>query len=226
MLSHSPSGELLPMVPGMQRQSSGYGYPLQQMPGLPMHLRGMQIKTEYPHAPRSISPLNGLSSLQHYTSAPQLRAATSHPSFAGPPPQPIEPPANGTASGGASPHLSAPTWSTSVSGTLPPPTSMESWPGAGSAYPDLGYNHQQYNSHLYYANGVGARPMSTEPKDYGLQMHQQQHMAPQMHGDPKEYEHLHQQPQNMAPHMSFSGEWGQMNTMTPHPSSTPRPYAS
>ncbi|OCT48227.1 hypothetical protein CLCR_04321 [Cladophialophora carrionii] len=172
----SPHPGLPPMVPGMQRQNSDYGYPPQHLP-LPAHLRADFQQ----NAGRTSSPLNG-QPLHNYTSAPQpQRSSTSYPTAYGPP-QPMEPPANGTASGGASPHLGA--WTSPNPGTLPPPFAVDS-----SAYPESGFgghqvglpqlgNHQlgnhQLNGHqLYYhpVNGMG-RPQSTEPKDYGLQQHQ------------------------------------------------------
>ncbi|EXJ54566.1 hypothetical protein A1O7_09907 [Cladophialophora yegresii CBS 114405] len=179
----SPHPGLPPMVTGMQRQNSDYGYPPQHLP-LPAHLRaGFQQ-----NALRTTSPLNG-QPLHNYTSAPQpQRSSTSYPTAYGPP-QPMEPPANGTASGGASPHLGA--WTSPNPGTLPPPFAVD-----GSAYQESGFgghqmglpqlnNHQLGNHHLnghqlYYhpVNGMG-RPQSTEPKDYGLQQHQA-HIPPPM----------------------------------------------
>ena len=70
-----PYEELPPMTASMQRQTSN-GYP--QQLGIPAHLRA---------------------DLQ------QQRPVTSYPTSYGGPPQPMEPPANGTASGSASPHM-------------------------------------------------------------------------------------------------------------------------
>ncbi|KAJ9614496.1 hypothetical protein H2200_002633 [Cladophialophora chaetospira] len=167
----SPQTELPPMAIGMQRHNSDYGYS-QQLP-LPQLFRPDLQQS----GSRTASPLNG-HHLQNYTSAPQQRPVTSYPASYGPP-QPLEPPANGTASGGASPYLGG--WPSPSQGTLPPPIAMDTsaYHDSGFHGPSLGLNHMGNNQHgghhLYYAsvNGIG-RPQSTEPKDYGLHAHQSQ----------------------------------------------------
>ncbi len=168
----SPQAELPPLVLGLQRHNSDYGYPPQQL-SLPPHLRADLQQS----ISRTSSPLNS-QHFQNYTSAPQQRPITSYPTAYGPP-QPMEPPTNGTASGGASPYLGA--WPSPGQGTLPPPIGMENsaYHESGFAAPPLSLHHMANHQHgghqLYYgaANGIG-RPQSTEPKDYGLHHHQSQ----------------------------------------------------
>ncbi|KIX04205.1 uncharacterized protein Z518_07759 [Rhinocladiella mackenziei CBS 650.93] len=151
-LSVSPNSELPPMANGMQRQGSDYGY-LPQSHGLPPHMRSDFQQ----NASRSSPSLNG-HTLQNYTSAPQQRPTTSHPTTYGPP-QPLEPPANGTGSGSASPHLGALGWGSPSTSTLPNPPAMDNY-----SYPDAGYASHQ----LYYPGSSIRRPQSTEPEDYGI----------------------------------------------------------
>ncbi|KAH0833658.1 C2H2 finger domain protein [Fonsecaea pedrosoi] len=160
ILSISPHSELPPMTSGMQRQGSDYGF-LPQTHSLPPHMR-----TDFgPNLPRSTPPLTS-HSLQQYTSAPQQRPVTSHPPAYGPP-QPLEPPANGTSSGSTSPHLGALAWGSPGSGSLPTPASLETY----------GYPEPAYGGHsLYYPGSAIRRPQSTEPEDYGLRP-RQPHMA-------------------------------------------------
>ncbi|OAP54689.1 hypothetical protein AYL99_11137 [Fonsecaea erecta] len=151
-LSMSPHAELPPLATGMQRQGSDYGF-LPQTHSLPPHMR-----SDFgPNSPRSTPPLTS-HSLQNYTSAPQQRPVTSHPPAYGPP-QPLEPPANGTASGSTSPHLGALVWGSPGGGTLPTPTSLDNF-----GYPDPGFGGHP----LYYPGSAIRRPQSTEPEDYGL----------------------------------------------------------
>ncbi|KIW76607.1 hypothetical protein Z517_09051 [Fonsecaea pedrosoi CBS 271.37] len=156
ILSISPHSELPPMTSGMQRQGSDYGF-LPQTHSLPPHMR-----TDFgPNLPRSTPPLTS-HSLQQYTSAPQQRPVTSHPPAYGPP-QPLEPPANGTSSGSTSPHLGALAWGSPGSGSLPTPASLETY----------GYPEPAYGGHsLYYPGSAIRRPQSTEPEDYGLRPRQ------------------------------------------------------
>ncbi|OAL22096.1 hypothetical protein AYO22_07456 [Fonsecaea multimorphosa] len=148
----SPHSELPPLTTGMQRQGSDYGF-LSQTHSLPPHMRSDFGQ----NSPRSTPPLNS-HSLQNYTSAPQQRPVTSHPPAYGPP-QPLEPPANGTASGSTSPHLGALGWGSPGGGTLPTPSSLENY-----GYPDPAYGGHP----LYYPGSAIRRPQSTEPEDYGL----------------------------------------------------------
>ncbi|EXJ61152.1 uncharacterized protein A1O5_11944 [Cladophialophora psammophila CBS 110553] len=151
-LSISPNSELPPIAIGIQRQGSDYGF-LPQTHSLPPHMRSDFGQ----NSPRSTPPLT-THSLQNYTSAPQQRPTTSHPPAYGPP-QPLEPPANGTASGSASPHLGALVWGSPGSGTLPTPSPLDNY-----GYPDPAYGGHS----LYYPGSAIRRPQSTEPEDYGL----------------------------------------------------------
>ncbi|KIW25307.1 hypothetical protein, variant [Cladophialophora immunda] len=160
-LSMSPHSELPPMATGMQRQGSDYGF-LPQTHSLPPHMR----PDFGSNSPRSTPPLT----LQNYTSAPQQRPVTSHPPAYGPP-QPLEPPANGTASGSTSPHLGALAWASLGSGSLPTPSSLDNY-----GYPDPCYGGPS----LYYPGSAIRRPQSTEPEDYGLRPrhgHMSHHVA-------------------------------------------------
>jgi hypothetical protein len=174
-LSGSSHNELPPMVMGMQRQDSEYGFSSQQLP-IPAHLRG----DFQPNRPRSTSPL-GAYSLQSYTSGSQQpRSTTSYPTAYGPP-QPLEPPANGTGSGAASPRLG---WPSPSHSTLPPPyVDSPAFPDSGLASHQLGVHQMGHplmgGQPLYYPPNSLGRPQSTEPKDYGLQHHSSQ-LAPQM----------------------------------------------
>ena len=158
----SPYSGLPPMTINMQRHNSN-GYAPHQL-ALPNHLR-----VDY---------------------QPQ-RPVTSYPTSYGPPPPPMEPPANGIASGSASPHHIS--WTEPPSNTLPAPfhadaPTYQEHGGFGNSQmatgqlDSLAHNlpqslpyslswSQKMSNQLYYppANGIG-RPMSTEPKDYASQL--------------------------------------------------------
>ena len=146
-------GQDLPPIPDMHRQSSQCGY-LPQNGTLPPHLR-----TDYSQNSSRSSP--AMNSTMSYTSNPLHRPAmTSHPNAYGPP-QPLEPPANGTTSGSGSPHLGAINWGSPGAGhgNLPSPGPIDNY-----AYPDPTYG----GSHVYFPGSNIRRPQSTEPEDYGL----------------------------------------------------------
>jgi len=177
-ISISP-GQDLPPIPNMHRQASDYSYMQQNMPqsmpqsmsqghSLPPHMRN-----DYQQQPsaRSTPAMNGAPSMNGYASVPQQHrpASTSHPTTYGPP-QPLEPPANSTGSGGASPHMNALGWVSPGNGNLPSSTGMDNY----NSYPDPTYGGQP----LYYPGSNIRRPQSTEPEDYGLRSrHMSHHMA-------------------------------------------------
>lgn len=127
-------------------------------------------------------------SLASYTSNPQSKPSpTSHPLAYGPP-QPLEPPTNGTASGSASPHMTAMGWG-SPNHNLPSPSAM--------VYHD--YQEPAYgNPAMYGYPGSIRRPQSTEPEDYGIRPRgsHAQHMA-------------HAQ---MQSHVPTTADWSSMPT--------------
>lgn len=154
-VSPSPGQELPPLVK-MERSASDYGY-LPHNSSLPPHMRN---DFQQQSSPRSTPSMNGLQ-LSNYTSAPQAQMSpTSHPAAYGPP-QPLEPPANGIASGSTSPHMSALGWGSPRHGGLPSPASLGNFD-----YPDPGFGAPS----LYYPSHPGPirRPQSTEPEDYGI----------------------------------------------------------
>jgi len=149
----------------MQRQGSDYGY-MTQNHSLPPHMR----QDYQPTGPRSTTPLTAAASLSSFTSAPpqQRPPATSHPSSFGPP-QPLEPPATGTGSGSASPHMANIGWGSPSHGTLPSPGTMDNY-----AYPEPNYGGHS----LYYPGSSIRRAQSTEPEDYGIRSrHPHGHLA-------------------------------------------------
>lgn len=151
-LSVSPNSELPPMANGMQRQGSDYGY-IGQNHSLPPHMRS---DFQQPSA-RSTPTMNG-QTLHNFTSAPQQRPTTSHPQTYGPP-QPMEPPASGTGSGHASPHMGALGWTSQNTGNIPTSATMDNY-----AYPEPAYGGHP----IYYPGSSIRRPQSTEPEDYGI----------------------------------------------------------
>lgn len=151
-LSASPNSELPPMTNGMQRQASDYGY-LPQTHTLPPHMR-----SDFQQTPSRSTPFMNGHSLRHHTSAPQQRPpTTSHPPSFGPP-QPLEPPSNGTGSGSASPHLGALGWGSPSTETLPASSAMDNY-----AYPEPAYGGHT----MYYPGSSIRRPQSTEHEEYG-----------------------------------------------------------
>jgi hypothetical protein len=149
-LSVSPGAELAPMTSTQRSGSDGY---LPQ-PSLPPHLRH-DFSTQF--SPRSTPSLSG-PPLSSFTSNPQSKPSpTSHPNAYGPP-QPLEPPANGTISGSASPHMGPLSWGSPNHGTLPSPSALGNYD-----YPDTPFG----GSALYYPGSI-RRPQSTEPEDYGI----------------------------------------------------------
>lgn len=144
-LSASPMEDHVQLAT-MQRSMSDHAYLPQ--PSLPPHLRG-DFPTQY--SPRS-TPLSG-PSLASFTSNPQSKPTpTSHPNAFGPP-QPLEPPANGTASGSVSPHMG---WGSPNPGS---PGGLHSYD-----YPDTSFGAPS----LFYPGHGIRRPQSTEPEDYGI----------------------------------------------------------
>jgi hypothetical protein len=151
-VSPSPGQDLPPLIK-MERSVSDYGY-LPHNSSLPPHMRN---DFQQQPSPRSTPSMNGLQ-LANFTSAPQQQASpTSHPAAYGPP-QPLEPPANGIASGSASPHMSALGWGSPRHVSLPSPSL------GNYDYPDPGFG----GSAIYYSQGPIRRPQSTEPEDYGI----------------------------------------------------------
>lgn len=142
---------------GLQRQSQDYNY-MAHNNSLPPHMR-----SEYTLGMRHAQTVDAAPA--NYTSAPQPRTSiTSNPTSYGPP-QPLEPPANGTASDGASPHISAMGWGSPTHGNLPSPTAMDF-----ANYPDPTYGGQQ----LYFPGNGMRRPQSTEPEDWSLRSNRNQ----------------------------------------------------
>lgn len=151
-MSASPGAELPPLT-SMQRSGSDHGYLPQ--PSLPPHMRN-DFSSQF--SPRSTPTMTG-PSLASFTSNPQSKPSpTSHPNAYGPP-QPLEPPANGTASGSASPHMGPLSWGSPNHGTLPSPSALNNYD-----YPDPGFGGPA----LYYPGSSIRRPQSTEPEDYGI----------------------------------------------------------
>jgi Zinc finger, C2H2 type len=153
-MSPSPGQELPPLVK-LERSGSEFGY-LPHNPSLPPHMRN---DYQQQPSPRSTPSMN-VPSLASFTSAPQPQMSpTSHPAAYGPP-QPLEPPANGTASGSASPHMGPLGWGSPRHGSLPSPGSLGNYD-----YPDPGFGGPS----LYFPpHGPIRRPQSTEPEDYGI----------------------------------------------------------
>lgn len=134
----------------LQRQSSDFQYMMQNQ-SLPPHIR-----SEY-GVPLRHHPSMSTHSVQNYTGMPLIRPnITSNPTAFGPP-QPLEPPANGTASGAASPHMTNLGWGSPNNG-LPSPNPMDF-----GTYPDPVYGQQMF----FPGNGM-RRPQSTEPEDWSL----------------------------------------------------------
>jgi hypothetical protein len=72
----------------------------------------------------------------------------------------MEPPASGTGSGHASPHMGAQVgWTQQNTGNIPTSATMDSY-----AYPEPAYGGHP----LYYPGSSIRRPQSTEPEDYGI----------------------------------------------------------
>ena len=150
-LSVSPGAGLPPLI-NMKRSDSDHGFLPQ--PSLPPHMRNDYSQSQY--SPRSTPQLSG-PSLATFTSNPQSKPSpTSHPNAYGPP-QPLEPPANGTVSGSASPHMGSLGWGSPNPGTLPSPLPHYDYPDSGFGGPTL-----------YYPGSSIRRPQSTEPEDYGI----------------------------------------------------------
>lgn len=156
-ISMSPTHEL-PPIPNLPRQTTEYGF-IPQNGALPPHMRN-----DFSQSSPRPSPGMNSNSLSGYTSAPHHRPSlTSHPAAYGPP-QPLEPPANGTASGSGSPHLTALGWGSPNHGSMPSPGPIDNFP-----YPDLPHPSYAAATHqLYYPGSNIRRPQSTEPEDYGL----------------------------------------------------------
>lgn len=155
-LSISPIIEM-PQMPQMSvqmhRQSQDFSY-MQQNHSLLPHLRTDYLQTRHNQL--------GIQPMPTFTSAPQApprSIITSNPSNFGPP-QPLEPPTNGTGSGGASPHMSNMGWGSPGHGGLPSPIPMDF-----SSYPDPSFNNV---AGMYYAGNGMRRPQSTEPEDWSL----------------------------------------------------------
>ncbi|KAL6240959.1 hypothetical protein RBB50_012054 [Rhinocladiella similis] len=151
-LSVSPNTELPPTTNGMQRQGSEYGY-LGQNHSLPPHLR-----PDFQQNPTRQTPTMNGQPLHNFTSAPQQRPTTARPQNFGPP-QPMEPPASGTGSGNASPHMNNLGWNAQNPGNMPTSAAMDNY-----AYPDPGYGGHP----IYYPGSNIRRPQSTEPEEYGI----------------------------------------------------------
>ena len=148
-LSASPLEEHVTMAT-MQRSTLDHGYHSQ--PSLPPHLR-TDFQPQY--SPRSTPSLSG-PSLASFTSNPLSKPSpTSHPNAYGPP-QPLEPPANGTVSGSASPHMG---WGSPSHGGIGSPGGLH-----GYDYPDATFSA----SSLFFPTAGIRRPQSTEPQDYGI----------------------------------------------------------
>jgi hypothetical protein len=146
-LSVSPVNELPPLT-SMSRSASDSSYLPQS--SLPPHLRN-DFSTQF--SPRSTPSMVG-PSLASFTSNPQTKPSpTSHPNAYGPP-QPLEPPANGTASGSASPHMGPLSWGSPNHS----PSALGNYD-----YPDTPFG----GASLYYPGSI-RRPQSTEPEDYGI----------------------------------------------------------
>ena len=175
-------GQELPSIPNMARQSQDFGY-MPQNGALPPHMRNDFSQ----NSPRSSQAMNS-TSLSAFTSAPQHHqqqqqrpSLTSHPAAYGPP-QPLEPPANGTASGSGSPHLTALGW-----GSPNSPGPIDSFP-----YPDLPHpSYPNATSHqLYYPGSNIRRPQSTEPEDYGLRP--RTNNTNNIHAQSQQHHHMNQ----------------------------------
>ncbi|KAK5958679.1 hypothetical protein OHC33_000522 [Knufia fluminis] len=156
----SPNDEMPQM--SLHRQSQDFKY-IPQQQSLPPHMRNeysmpMMHNHNHNHNHNLHNP-SVSSATTNFTSAPQPRASiTSNPTSYGPP-QPLEPPANGTASGNASPHMSTMGWGSPTHGGLPSPTAMDF-----SGYPDPTYGGQQ----MFFPGSGMRRPQSTEPEDWSL----------------------------------------------------------
>ena len=78
------------------------------------------------------------------------------------PPQPLEPPTNGSTNSGGSPHLGSLSWATGLDGNLPSPTSQDF-----GGYPDpAAYGGQN----MYYTGNSMRYSQHTEPDDWTLRM--------------------------------------------------------
>lgn len=134
-----------------QRQSSDFSF-LQHSQAMPPHLRN-EYGIQLPHSSSMRT------TIQSYSHLPQSRPSiTSNPASFGPP-QPLEPPTNGTASGGGSPHMTTMGWGSPTNGVLPSPNPLDF-----GSYPDPAYSTQQ----IYFPSTNMRRPQSTEPEDWSL----------------------------------------------------------
>lgn len=147
--SISPNDDLSNMT--MHRQPQEFNY-MPQNQSIPPHVRN-----EYSMSMRQNPSISSIGST-NYANAPSRTSITSNPAAYGPP-QPLEPPANGTASGGASPHLSAIGWGSPTHGGLPSPGGLDF-----GSYPDPSYGGQQ----IFFPGNNMRRPQSTEPEDWSL----------------------------------------------------------
>jgi hypothetical protein len=184
-MSPSPGHELPPLIK-LERSTSEFGY-LPHNSSLPLHMRN---DFQHQPSPRS-TPSMSVPALSHYTGPPQQQMSpTSHPAAYGPP-QPLEPPANGTASGSASPHMGPLGWGSPRHGSLPSPAGLGSFD-----YPDLGFGA----SSLYFPHGSIRRPQSTEPEDYGIRPRGSHaiNLANQVHHS------------NQANHVPMTADWSSM----------------
>lgn len=201
-LSESPNQDMsqLHNMSTMPRHDPAeYNY-MSQTSALPPHLRN-----DYSNAQNRQTPLlNGSSLAQQFTNAPQQQRQqhlTSHPVNSQHtnyhPPQPLEPPANGTNSGNASPHMTALGWGSPSGqvgghGALPSPGMLGDYAYADpNNYPSTQASHHN----LYYSSSSIRRPQSTEPEDYGLRPRSTQHQALQHH---------------MTGHVPMTADWSQM----------------
>ena len=199
--SMSPGHEL-PPIPNMGRQTQDFGY-IPQNGALPPHMRN-----DYSQNLARSEPSMNSNTLSAYTSAPhqQQRASlTSHPAAYGPP-QPLEPPANGTASGSGSPHLTAMGW-----GSPNSPGPIDSFP-----YPDLpNPSYPAGAHHLYYPGSNIRRPQSTEPEDYGLRPRTNSSQQQQQHTMNSMSNHGMHSNMGMNTHHSMTHH-GQQQQQPPH----------
>lgn len=148
--SISPTTDMPQM--SLHQPSQDFQY-MPQNQSIPPHIRN-----EYGVSLRH-NPSLSTTSMSSFSNIPQTRPSiTSNPSAYGPP-QPLEPPTNGTASGGASPHLNAIGWGSPSHIGLPSPNPMDF-----GGYPDPTYGSQ----HMFFTNNGMRRPQSTEPEDWSL----------------------------------------------------------
>ena len=143
----SPTDDLSQMP--MHRPSQDFGY-IPQTQVMPP-----RIRNDYSMAMRQ--PNCGQHHLNaRYMNVPQRPSITSNPVSYGPP-QPLEPPTSGTASGGNSPHMGGIGWSPSSGGGLSSPGGLDF-----GSYSELG------NQQNFFSNNLVRRPQSTEPQDWSL----------------------------------------------------------